>query len=180
MRLTSPRARLTSQDARWSQGFDTLIADLPTALRPVAARNRPGRPEGLTSHARLTDHLVEPRVRAGSMIHELREYVAADGRINDLHDRFREHTLDLFARHGIEILMLWTDADDPDRILYLVSFNDEDEQRRAWDAFRADPEWNAVRERSEQPGPLLKHAISRNLIPISYLTSNSFRPRLDN
>ena len=37
-----------------------------------------------------------------SRVYEMRIYHAAPGKLDDLNKRFREHTLKLFAKHGIE------------------------------------------------------------------------------
>src|ERR1041384_1294485 len=56
------------------------------------------------------------------MLLELREYVAAPGRAADLHARFADHTMALFAKHGMEVVGFWTDAEDEGRIIYLLRF----------------------------------------------------------
>jgi len=38
------------------------------------------------------------------MIYELRKYKVAEGRMNELHDRFKNHTLRLFKKHGIKTI----------------------------------------------------------------------------
>ena len=44
------------------------------------------------------------------MIHELRTYEAAPGKLPALNARFRDHTLGLFERHGMEVIGFWTYA----------------------------------------------------------------------
>ncbi|MPV35563.1 NIPSNAP family protein [Georgenia subflava] len=97
------------------------------------------------------------------MEHELRTYVAAPGRMDDLLARFREHTIGLFERHGIRSVAYWTDRDRPDRLVYLVAHEGDPEQ--SWAAFRADPEWQEVRERSLAEGPLTLSIESVYLAP---------------
>jgi len=41
-------------------------------------------------------------------VFELRTYTAAAGRLGALNARFRDHTLKLFARHGITNVGYWT------------------------------------------------------------------------
>ena len=40
------------------------------------------------------------------MIYELRIYEAAPGRMADLNARFRDHTLRIFANHGLDVVGL--------------------------------------------------------------------------
>ncbi|GEL26295.1 hypothetical protein PSU4_52490 [Pseudonocardia sulfidoxydans NBRC 16205] len=102
------------------------------------------------------------------MIYELREYVAHENAVEQLHARFADHTLSLFAEHGIEPLGFWTDRDDPARIVYLLRFDDAAAQRRAWAAFQDDPRWQQVKKASEKDGPIVADMLSRTLEPVSY------------
>lgn len=102
------------------------------------------------------------------MIYELREYVAHDETVQQVHDRFADHTFGLFERHGIDVVGFWTDQQDPTRILYLVQFEDIAAQEKAWDGFRGDPEWAEVKARSEADGPIVAEMLSRTLAPVSY------------
>jgi hypothetical protein len=86
------------------------------------------------------------------MIYELREYVAAPGKIDALHARFADHTMDLFVQHNLTVAGFWTDVADPNRIIYLLTFADQDAQRAAWQAFQADPVWQRVKQESEADG----------------------------
>ena len=41
-------------------------------------------------------------------VYELRTYTTAEGKLPDLHDRFRDHTLKLFEKHGMKNLYYFT------------------------------------------------------------------------
>lgn len=97
------------------------------------------------------------------MIYELREYAAASGSAEALHARFADHTLDLFARHGMEVVGFWADRDDHDRVLYLLRFADEEAQRTAWAGFQADQDWKRIKTESEADGPIVAEMTSRTL-----------------
>jgi NIPSNAP len=56
--------------------------------------------------------------RGGSMrqpnkVYELRIYHAAAGKMDNLVARFRDHTMKLFANHGIKSVAYWTALDEP-------------------------------------------------------------------
>ena len=102
------------------------------------------------------------------MIYELREYVAHENTADRLHARFADHTLSLFAEHGLEPVGFWTDREDPTRIIYLLRFEDATAQRRAWAAFQADPRWQRAKEASERDGPIVAGMSSRTLEPVPY------------
>ncbi|MCC6202853.1 MAG: NIPSNAP family protein [Gammaproteobacteria bacterium] len=101
---------------------------------------------------------------APAKLYELRIYVAAPGKLADLHARFRDHTLQLFAKHGIENLYYWTmtegaEGDDlANTLVYLVAHKDRAAAEASWKAFLADPDWQAVSRASEANGPLLAKA----------------------
>jgi NIPSNAP len=102
------------------------------------------------------------------VIYELREYVAAPGRVESLHERFRQHTLGLFARHGLNVVGYWHHDDDPARIVYLLNFRDEVSRETAWEQFQADPDWKRTKEESEAEGPIVAEMSSRTLVTPSY------------
>ena len=102
------------------------------------------------------------------MIYELREYVAKPDAADKLHERFRETTLPLFARHGLNVTGFWVDAEDPSRIVYLLSFPDAEAQRRAWQSFQNDEDWKQAKAASEADGPIVASMASRTLEPVSY------------
>jgi hypothetical protein len=95
---------------------------------------------------------VAPRV------FELRTYTAADGKMEALHRRFRDHTCALFKKHGMTIIGFWSPVDEDGaktKLIYLLAFHDRETARRAWQDFRDDPEWKKVKEESETDGSLL-------------------------
>lgn len=101
------------------------------------------------------------------MIHEYRTYQVAPGKMQALLDRFRDHTLKLFAKHGISVIGFWTSdlEDEKDQLIYLLQFADHDAKKVAWASFLADPEWHAVRAATDKGGPLVLKSHSRILLP---------------
>ncbi len=95
-------------------------------------------------------------------VYELRTYTTNDGKLPALDARFREHTMRLFALHGMVNLMYWhpTDADKGagQKLIYLLAHSSQDAAKKSWDEFRADPNWQAVKNASEKDGLLLVHA----------------------
>ena len=102
------------------------------------------------------------------MIYELHTYVAADGRIGDLHRRFADDTLGVFDRVGIDVVAFFRDREQSDRLHYLVRFPDETSRDRAWAAFKEDPEWLEVKAASETDGPLIAEKRAIELEPTDY------------
>ena len=108
-------------------------------------------------------------------VFELRVYHAAEGRLDDLLARFRDHTLKLFARHGLVSVAYWTPADEPLRgrtLFYILKHPSREKAAANWKAFGADPEWIAARDASEASGKLI------DSIDSTYLSLTDFSPRL--
>jgi hypothetical protein len=89
---------------------------------------------------------------------ELRTYTAAPGKLEALHARFRDHTNALFTRHGMTIVGFWVPSDKDkgadNTLVYILAFPSRAARDKAWDEFRKDPEWIAVRDASEKDGKL--------------------------
>lgn len=104
------------------------------------------------------------------MLYELRIYTAMPTRLPDLLARFRDHTVELFAKHGIRNVGYWTNTvgGRNDELWYILAFEDMAHRERVWTAFATDPEWLAVRAASEKDGPLLHHLENRFLSPTDF------------
>jgi len=93
-------------------------------------------------------------------VFELRTYTAAPGRLAALNARFRDHTLSLFAKHGITNIGYWTPAPGEkgaeDTLVYFVAHASREAAAASFDKFRADPAWIEARKASEEKagGPL--------------------------
>jgi hypothetical protein len=86
-----------------------------------------------------------------STLYELRTYTTLPGRLEALHKRFAEHTLKLFADHGIKNEAYWVPTDDARKhntLIYLVSHESREAADQNWKAFAADPRWIKVRDSS--------------------------------
>lgn len=90
-------------------------------------------------------------------VFELRTYTASPGNIENLHSRFREHTVKLFEKHGMVNIGYWraTDRDKEtkkDMLIYLLAHKDKAAGEASFNAFRADPTWVTARQASEVKG----------------------------
>jgi len=108
---------------------------------------------------------------AGEKVYEARIYKANPGKLEALHARFRDHTCALFKKHGIEVIGYWTPCtgdEAKDTLMYLCVFPSVEAQKKAWDAFKNDPEWIKVKAESEKDGVLVKEIKSMNLKATDY------------
>ena len=112
---------------------------------------------------------------AATGVYELRVYHAAPGKLGDLHQRFRDHTIELFDRHGIKSVAYWTPLDEPDKsntLIYILQHPSREAAAANWKSFQDDPEWKSVHEKSEVNGKLVEKVDS------TFLTLTDFSPRL--
>lgn len=94
--------------------------------------------------------------RQRNAVYELRIYTLHPGRTEALLNRFRNHTLRLFQRHGIESLGYWMPTDPSDlRLHFLLRYPSREAREASWKAFMADPEWKAAQKASEADGPIV-------------------------
>ena len=103
-------------------------------------------------------------------VFELRTYTAAEGRMEALNTRFREHTVDLFRKHGMEVIGFWTptDAAGANTLVYLMAYPSVEAREKSWKAFVDDPEWKKVYAESQKDGSLTTKVESKILTPTDY------------
>jgi NIPSNAP len=101
------------------------------------------------------------------VIYEYRSYQAVPGRLGDVDARFRDLTIKIFERLGIQTAGFFT-ATDPDRLVYLLRWADTAERDVKWKQFLADPEWKAGKAASEASGPIVAGNHSEFWAPTSY------------
>ena len=109
------------------------------------------------------------------MVYELRVYHTFEGKLDDLLRRFREHTMQLFEKHGIKNVAYWTPTEEPLKgktLFYIIAHPSREAATANWKAFGEDPEWQAVRDKSEAHGKIVEKVDS------TFLTLTDFSPPL--
>ncbi len=100
---------------------------------------------------------------------EMRVYYAKPGKLDALNARFRDHTLKLFAKHGMTSLGYFVPLDNKEnKLVYFLAFPDRAAHDAAWKAFGADPDWKVAAKESEKDGKLIDH------ISNTFLTATEF------
>lgn len=89
-------------------------------------------------------------------VFELRTYTATKGNLGNLNDRFQNHTMKLFEKHGMTNVVYWNvlkgQKGDDTQLVYLLAHKGPEAAKKSFDAFRADPDWVAARKASEEKG----------------------------
>jgi hypothetical protein len=118
-----------------------------------------------------------PAVRAAEegqpkgKIFELRTYTTNPGKLADLHKRFRDHTCDLFKKHGIELVGFWTPTEGPEAqntLIYVVAFPSVEAQKKAWKGFGSDPVWKKAFAESHKNGIIVNKVESKTMTATDY------------
>jgi hypothetical protein len=113
--------------------------------------------------------------QSSTTVYELRIYHVYEGKLDDLLRRFREHTMKLFEKHGIKNVAYWTPTDEPLKgktLVYLLAHPSREAATANWQAFRDDPDWQSVRDKSEANGKLVEK------IESTFLALTDFSPPL--
>jgi hypothetical protein len=124
--------------------------------------------------------MAEPGAAAGGQagddtVFELRVYHTYEGKLDDLLARFRDHTMTIFKRHGMESVAYWTPTDDPLKgktLFYMLKHPSRAAATANWAAFLNDPEWKQVSAASEANGKLVEKVES------TFLKRTDFSPKL--
>ena len=75
-------------------------------------------------------------------VYELRTYTAPEGKLPNLHARFRDHTLRIFKKHGMTNVVYWVPQDAPPKdntLVYLLSHESREAAKKSWADFRPIP-----------------------------------------
>jgi hypothetical protein len=103
--------------------------------------------------------------------YELRVYYANPGKLDDLHARFRDHTVKLFDKHGMKSVGYWVPIDNTNNtLIYMLSYPSREARETSWKAFIADPAWKAAKAASEKNGSLVSKVES------TFMETTDFSP----
>jgi hypothetical protein len=107
--------------------------------------------------AATTVSMLAAETGSGKEVYEMRVYYAAEGKLDALNARFRDHTVGLFEKHGMKNIGYFVpQGDNPERkLIYFLSFPDRESRDRSFKAFGADPEWQKAAKESEKNGKLV-------------------------
>ena len=121
-----------------------------------------------------TTVLAEDKKEPGKMdnrVFEMRIYYAHPGKMKALHDRFANHTIKLFQKHGMTLVGFWVPTDGKaaeEKLVYIMAYPSKEAADKSWAAFRADKDWHAARDASEKEGPIVAKVESLYLNPVTY------------
>jgi len=106
-------------------------------------------------------------------VYELRIYTATPGNLENLHARFRDHTIRIFENNGMKIVGFWSPTSEEeadDTLIYVLEHASQEAANASWQAFGQDPEWKSVSDASNANGPILAGVERR------YMTATDYSP----
>jgi hypothetical protein len=124
-------------------------------------------PSGTTSASAMT-----PTTASGAnRVFEIRTYTVAPGQMPLLYKRFRDHTMRIFAKHGMTNVVYLTPSDTAmaqTTLVYMLAYPSREAATKAWAEFRVDPEWKQVTTASDAEGLKVLKAESRFFSPTDF------------
>jgi hypothetical protein len=120
---------------------------------------------------RLGQNTTVKAAATDGRVFEIRTYTAEPGKLDALHARFRDHTLEIFKKHGMTSVGYFAPTDDPlakNTLVYILSFPNREAAKKSWADFRNDPEWQRVSKESEANGKLVTKVDSIFAEPTDY------------
>ena len=102
---------------------------------------------------------------------ELRTYTCNEGKLPDLLARFRNHTMQIFEKHGMTNIAYWVPQDPPlheNTLIYVIAHASREAAKKNWQAFGADPEWQKVQKESEANGKIVNKVVSVFMDPTDF------------
>ncbi len=102
--------------------------------------------------------VTEAKEKEEARVFELRTYTTSAGKLDDLHARFRDHTMKIFEKHGMKNVSYWTPTDkklSKNTLVYVISHKNRKAADASWKAFIADPKWTAAYKDSIKDGKLV-------------------------
>src|SRR5215467_11535498 len=107
---------------------------------------------------------------AQNRVYELRTYTCNEGKLEALKTRFRDHTIRIFQKHGIESIGYWIPQGEKssNTLIYIVSHPSVEAAKKNWAEFGADPEWQKVNTESNANGKIVQKVESVFMDPADF------------
>jgi hypothetical protein len=161
-----------ARDASWKAfGSDTI-------WRAVAAKSEESgkivaKVTSIFMDAASISPMIKPSATKAYRTFELRTYYILPGRKEELLTRFKNHSLRLLSKQGIDHIAYWTTVEPEgkeSKLIYMVAYPNEEAGKKSWEAFRKDPDWVKAKAESEKDHQLVEKVESVWLKPLPFST----------
>ena len=80
-------------------------------------------------------------------IYQLRVYEIFESNKNQFHERFRDHAMRIMKKYNFKITSIWeSKSDKKTEFVYFLEWPDETTMKKAWEGFKSDQEWIAIKK----------------------------------
>ena len=116
---------------------------------------------------------IKAQSDANNRLYELRTYYASEGKMQDLMNRFQNHTLKFFHNYNMRLEGFWLPLGDnkENKLVYLLSYPSREARDKSWKEFMQDKEWISVMKNSAINGEIVAKVES------IFLKTTDFSPK---
>lgn len=115
---------------------------------------------------------ISARAAGSARSFQLRTYTTNEDKLDDLHARFRDHTVGLFEKHGIENVAYWIPTEkkngSDNTLIYFIAGESPAAITGSFRKFGKDPAWQKARKASEVNGRLTRKVVGVFMTPTDY------------
>jgi len=115
---------------------------------------------------------IKESIKNPERVFELRIYTPFPNKLSQLERRMGDHTLELFASHGMTNIAYWKtrekDSTAMPKFIYILAHASEASAAKSWGEFRQDPKWIALRDSSEKNGKIVENIKPIFLKPLEF------------
>lgn len=108
----------------------------------------------------------------GPRVFSMRTYYTNEGKLENLHTRFRDHTLEIFKNNGMQNVAYFSLAEGQEgadnTLVYFITFPDTTARRQMWSSFSQDENWKEVYANSIKDGRLVDSLTYALLEPVDF------------
>ncbi|MCC9020533.1 NIPSNAP family protein [Flavobacterium lipolyticum] len=96
----------------------------------------------------VTTFIVKSQTAASDKpVYQLRIYEIFESNKNQFHERFRDHAMRIMMKYNFKITSIWeSKSDKKTEFVYFLEWPDETTMKKAWEGFKSDPEWIAIKK----------------------------------
>ncbi|WP_374173350.1 NIPSNAP family protein [Flavobacterium tructae] len=119
----------------------------------------------------VTTFIVKSQTAASdSPVYQLRIYEIFESNKNQFHERFRDHAMRIMKKYNFKITSIWeSKLDKKTEFVYFLEWPDETTMKKAWEGFKSDQEWIAIKkEFTEKYGDVVGNIEDRILTKTDY------------
>ncbi|MEA5458098.1 NIPSNAP family protein [Arcicella sp. LKC2W] len=105
----------------------------------------------------ITCFSIQAQSDANNRLYELRTYYASEGKMQDLMNRFQQHTLKFFYTYNMRLEGFWLPLGEnkENKLVYLLSYPSREARDKSWKEFMKDKDWVAVMKNSAINGEIV-------------------------